>query len=618
MKFIKKYLTPILITILLATMAGVMFFSSRGDSAIVDEIAHIPAGYSYITTGDYRLNPEHPPLIKDMAAIPLLLAKVKFPYTYWAANVGSVNNQWETGWKFIYRFGNNPGAMIILARIPVMLLSLFLGFLVYLWANKLYGKKAGIFALVLFVFDANIIAHSRFVTTDLGISFSLFLHMFTLWWFIKKPNWKTLLLAGFTFAVALVTKFSAAILAPIYTIVFIMMLFRRGEPEAKSRTKPTDVGSGAWSKNILAMTADKIWFKRILGTTVSFGLIALIGVALMWLFYIPHTINMPTQVQKDLIVESLPNHPLTPLMLKMSGNAVTKPLGQYMLGFLMVSSHVEGGHDAFLLGQVSNRGWWYYYPVAIALKTAIPVFIIIILALSCMVYCKLSKKKTPSIPIQDWFTETYLWVLPAVLLFMGMKGSINLGIRYMLPVYPFIFVFVSKLAGFIDFEWIKSLLNHKKKIPKTKTLNIVMTVVLGILMLWYVLGSLGTYPYYLSYYNEFVGGYKNGYKYLTNSNTDWGQDVKRLTKWVEKENIEKIYVDVFPGSMPASYYLGDKMIEWHVQNGRPKGMFAVSATFYQNSRLKKDKNDGMDYSWLDDIEPKEILGGSILIYDLRE
>lgn len=592
MKFIQKYLAVIIVAALLVIMAGVMFFSSRGDSNIVDEIAHIPAGYSYITTGDYRLNPEHPPLIKDLAAIPLVLTGAKFPYDYWRANVGIVNNQWETGWKFIYRYGNDPAVVTILARIPMMLVSIGLGILVYLWTAKLYGKKAGIFALALYAFDVNIIAHSRFVTTDLGISAALFLHMFTLWLFIKNPNWGKLLLTGFTFGVALVTKFSAAILAPIYVIVFGIMVLKRGAKE---------------QKNIFAMTCDQKWYKRFLGSAVSLGLIAFIGFMFMWIFYIPHTINMPPQVQKDLIIESLPNNPLNPVLIKMADNPLARPLGQYILGFSMVSSHVEGGHDAFLLGQVSNKGWWYYYPVAITLKTAIPVFIFLILTLALWKW----------LPKKDWFDELYLWVLPPVLLFMGMTGSINLGIRYMLPVYPFIFVFVSKLVGLIDFEWIKSLLNHKKEILKTKTLNIVMTAVIGMLMLWYVAGSLGTYPYYLSYYNEFIGGYQNGYKYLTDSNTDWGQDVKRLSKWVEKEGIEKIYVDVFPGSMPASYYLGDNMIEWHVQNGRPEGIFAVSATFYQNSRLKKDRNDGMDYSWLDDKKPIKNLGGSILIYDLR-
>jgi len=146
---IKLLIAPFLLTL----MFGLMFFSARGDSNIVDEIAHIPAGYSYLTTGDYRLNPEHPPIIKDLAVIPLLFMNVNFPYDYWASNNSgeTVNNQWLMGWRFIYESGNNPDAMILATRIPIMLLSLIAGFIVYRWAKKLYGQSAAYFALFLYV-----------------------------------------------------------------------------------------------------------------------------------------------------------------------------------------------------------------------------------------------------------------------------------------------------------------------------------------------------------------------------------------------------------------------------------------------------------------------------------
>ena len=215
-----------IVSFLLLLMFGLMFFSSKGDSAIIDEIAHIPAGYSYITTGDYRLNPEHPPIIKDLAALPLLFVNVNFPYDYWQANVGAVNNQWETGWKFIYRWGNDADQIILLSRIPIMLLSILAGFVVYLWAKKLYGQKAGIFALFLYALDVNIIAHSRFVTTDLGITATLLFHLYLLWLFIKNPNWKKLLYAGLSFGLVMVAKFSAAVLVPIYFLIFLSNLLR--------------------------------------------------------------------------------------------------------------------------------------------------------------------------------------------------------------------------------------------------------------------------------------------------------------------------------------------------------------------------------------------------------
>jgi 4-amino-4-deoxy-L-arabinose transferase-like glycosyltransferase len=592
MEFIKKHWVGLMVGFLLTIMFALMFFSNKGDSLIIDEIAHIPAGYSYITTGDYRLNPEHPPLIKDLAAIPLYLTGMKFPYEYWKANNPVVNNQWEDGWRFVYRMGNDPELMKVYSHIPVMLLSLLFGFFVFKWAKELYGEKAGILALVLFVFNTNIIAHSRFVTTDMGISFAFFVAMYALYHYLKKPSLKSLFWATFSFAVVLVTKFSAAVMVPTYGIVFLMLLIR------KSSEKP---------ETYLQKINDPVWWKRIIPGILSFAFIGFVGLLFMWLFYLPHTINMPAQVQKDLIVESLPNAGiLTDTLVKMSDNQVTKPIGQYFLGFAMVASHVEGGHDAFLLGQVSNKGWWYYYPVTIAIKTQIALFALLLMA--AIFWRKIEKK--------DWFTEVFFFTLPAVLLFMGMTGSINLGIRYMLPIYAFLFVFVSKLATKFDWNQIRNIWNKGLKIKKDSWAR-ANTILVTIFVSWYVLAAIFIYPFYLAYFNEFVGGYKNGYKYLTDSNVDWGQDVKRLANYVDDKGIERIYVDVFPGSMPASYFLGNKMIEWHVQNGQPKGWFAVSATFYQNSKLKKGANGGMDYAWLDSKKPVEVLGGSILIYDLR-
>ncbi len=595
MNFIKKYWHWLLVPVILGVMFVTMYFSSKGDSAIVDEIAHIPSGYSYITTGDYRLNPEHPPLIKDLAAIPLLFTKVTFPYDYWMNNLPVINNQWEMGWRFLYQTpGNNPDAMLMATHIPMMILSMLLGLLVFFWAKNLFGPKAGIFALTLYAFDASILAHSRFVTTDLGISLALFLNIFALYYYLKKPSVKRMALAAVTFFIAFVTKFSVAILAPVYLIIFAMLLFRKG-----TETK-TNLLNGIFNED---------WRKRFASALTAFAIICVSGVMMMWAFYFFHTMNMPAQVQKDLIYESMPKNIVSDTLAGMSDNPALKPLAQWLLGFSMVAGHVEGGHDAFLLGMTSNKGWWYYYPVTIALKTAIPVFIFLLLWL-------LFRKKLQKL---DWFSEVYLWVLPLVLLVMGMQGSINLGIRYMLPVFPFLYVALSRVVDLIDF---KSLFEKAKR----NTTTVLTTLVMLALIAWYVGGSLMTYPHYLSYFNEFVGGSKNGYKYLTDSNLDWGQDVKRLANWIKESDKSKehkcqfqTYVDVFPGSMPAAYYIGrDRMIEWHVQNGRPTGCFAISATFYQNSKMKKGANGGMDYAWLDGETPIDNIGGSILIYDLNK
>lgn len=591
MKFLKKYWVGMTVFVILAVMAGLMFFSSKGDSNIVDEVAHIPSGYSYITTGDYRLNPEHPPLIKDLSGLALFATiHPNFPYDYWRANNPVVNNQWETGWRFLYQMGNNPDQMNIIARTPIMIISLIFGYCVFWWSRKLYGDKAGILALTLYAFNTAIIAHSRFVTTDLGVSFTFFVNMFALYYYLQKPNWKRLIGVGLTFALVLITKFSAAVCVPTYVLVLAMLFLKTGAEKPKTFLAELN-GPSRW--------------KRLGAGVVSFMVIGLVGVAAMWIFYFPHTMNMPAQVQRNLIHESLPKGGVFDTGLqKLSGNVVTRPLAQYFLGFFMVTSHVEGGHDAFFLGMVSNQGWWYYYPVVLALKTQIGLFVLLVLM---AVYWKRTNHK-------DWFTEWYFWTLPAALMYLGMTGKLNLGVRYMLPIYAFAFVYVSKVANVFDLNTVRALWN--KKVTAKGTATLLSTTLVGLSVIWYVGSAILIYPHYLAYYNEFVGGYQNGYKYLTDSNTDWGQDVKRLSEWVNAQGIQRIYVDVFPGSMPAKYYLGNKMIEWHVQNGEPPmgSYFAVSATFYQNSRLKKAQNNGLDYSWLDKLKPIKNLGGSILIY----
>jgi hypothetical protein len=592
MKWLKAHWVGVTVFVILAIMSGLMFFSSKGDSNIVDEIAHIPSGYSYITRGDYRLNPEHPPLIKDLAAVPLLFTGAKFPYAYWEANNPVVNNQWEMGWKFLYQMGNDPQQLTILARIPIMMMSVLFCYLVFLWSRKLYGDKAGVLAVTLYAFNTAIIAHSRFVTTDLGVSFAFFVNMFVLYYYIQKPTWKRLIWTGLSFALVLITKFSAAVCVPTYFIVLLMLTFKNG------LEKPT---------NILEAINGPGRMKRFWAGTLSFIMIGLIGVVAMWVFYLPHVINMPAQVQVDLINESVPATSIyAKVLTPMSGNIVTKPLAQYFLGFFMVSGHVGGGHDAFFLGMVSNQGWWYYYPVVLALKTQIGFFILFVIM---AIYWKRTGSK-------GWFTEWYLWTLPVALMYLGMTGKLNLGVRYMLPIYAFAIVYVSKVANAFDFSSIRYLWNRKVNPPKNS--SAVASILIGLAVVWYVGSALIIYPHYLAYYNEFIGGYQNGYKYLTDSNTDWGQDVKRLSEYVDANDIDQIYVDVFPGSMPAKYYLGDKMVEWHVQNGQPPAgsYFALSATFYQNSRLKKSANGGMDYSWVDNLTPIDNIGGSILIFKM--
>ncbi len=547
--------------VLLAVQFAVMFFSAAGDSATYDEVAHLPAGYAYLEVGEYRLNPEHPPLIKDLAALPLLFMDLNFPAEAYHSPSTAVNNQWEFGQRFLFGSGNDADRLLRFGRLPIMLLSLATGLLVFSWARELFGRAAGIVALLLYAFDPNLLAHSRYVTMDLGITFALFLHLYCLWRYLQKPGRARGALAAVTLAVALVTKFSAGLLAPVYLVVAgLLLLGERGSPWPRSG-------------------------RRLGGLAVIGGL----GLLLAWLFYLLHTLQLSPETQRALISQMLPEGTLANVLAGFSDHVLLRPIAQYVLGFVWIAQSVEAGRVAFLFGETSTAGWWYYYPAAILLKTALPLLLLVPLTLAVW----------KRLPRQDRFTEIYLWLLPAALLLAGTQASLNLGIRYMLPLYPFVFVFVSRLAGLWGTGGARLDLGPR-----------VARLALPVLLVWYATTSLTAYPNYLSYFNELAGD--RGYRYLADSNVDWGQDLKRLDAWLEQTGLEEIRLDYFGRALPE-YYLGEKYRKWTVQDGRPQGWFAVSVTRYQLSRLSEPS-----YSWLDGLRPVEVVGGSIFVYYLAD
>jgi hypothetical protein len=184
----KNWIVAVILGIMFAISLGTML----GDAAIMDEVAHIPSGYSYIHYHDYRLNPEHPPLLKDLAGIPLQFLKLDFPtdHQFWTTDA---NGQWEAGWEFLYMPQNNTEHILFWSRLPILLLSLLLGWMIYHWTKELFGTKAGLLALSLYAFDANILGHNHYVTTDLGIAAFLFFAFYFFIKYLKKPSCKTII-----------------------------------------------------------------------------------------------------------------------------------------------------------------------------------------------------------------------------------------------------------------------------------------------------------------------------------------------------------------------------------------------------------------------------------------
>ncbi|MBU3964615.1 glycosyltransferase family 39 protein [Patescibacteria group bacterium] len=582
--------TNIIAIILLGACFLMAFLSSRNMSLTMDEKAHIPSGYSYLAFMDYRLNPEHPPLAKDLAALPLLFLDLNFPTEHksWTEDI---NGQWDSGSEFIFNSGNDPDQIIFWTRLPMMILLVFLAWFLFFWVKKIGGNKAGLMALALFSFSPTFLAHGRLVTTDVAAVLGFLIA--TYFWvnFLKNPTRKNVFIAGIILGIALCLKFSLILLIPSFALITIVYALLSGNNHSKNKLK-----------SVLSY----------IGKATIAGIIALVFV--IWPIYQFHILNYPIEKQvsdtQHILGDQLPAR----ITAKAASIPILRPVAQYALGLLMATQRVAGGNTVYFLGEVNNQAWKEYFPTMYLLKAplAFHILTLIVLALWLIFIRKFGSFKKSIKRSFEWtrghIAEFSLLVILIVYWFTSIIGNLNIGVRHILPVFPIMYIFIS--VGFFR------LTNELRK----REIKIALNVVMAILMLWYIIASLAAFPHYISYYNELAGGSENGYKYAVDSNYDWGQDLKRLADFVEKNNIEGINVSYFGGDNP-SYRLGDKLIGTSIYKDPAdnKGWIAISATFLQEGRAKAVagfKQNTTGFEWLNNFEPVGRAGYSIFIYNI--
>ena len=631
-----KKLIPIFIGLVLIIAALLMLNSSLRESAIVDELAHIPAGYSYLKFGDNRLNPEHPPLLKDLSAIPLVFLNLNFPIesNYWQQYI---NGQWDVGRVFLYESGNNADQIIQLARIFPMILTLLTAFLVYLLAKKFVGPYWALLPFILFSFSPLFLAHGHYVTTDIAAAFGAILIFLIVIPKMMQPSKKNLLVAGLFLGIAQLTKFSLLLFYPLIIIFILIWKIVQIIKQKKSH-----------------LTISPL--KEILKTLGNIIIVFIISFGVIYLVYLPQNINYPIEKQvydTEQILYSFAGGPdpqletcrhwtgsisrqmrcVAEIDIALSKNKITKPFAQYLLGALMVVERSTGGNTGYFLGNISNSGWHEYFPIVFLIKEPIPSLILIFLAIFWS-FKNFIKSTIDNIKNKNWWTKLINWLSQNFLLFcilifviiysiFSIRSPLNIGYRHLTVIIPLIYILTADqikkwwlgVKNNVDSQSIFSLLINFNQIKKIG----IKTILILILIMWYIIEALIISPHFIAYFNEFVGGAKNGYKYVVDSNLDWGQDLKRLAKFVEENNINKIKLDYFGGGSPT-YYLQEKFEHWQSAKGQPEtnSWLAVSLTFLQNSQGKPVPgfhiNPKDTYNWLKDKNPTARIGYSIFVY----
>lgn len=603
-KIIKAIIAYKIAESLLIIMFVLAISSVWNDSAIMDEGPHISAGYSYLKYKDMRLNPEHPPLIKDLAALPLLFLKLNFPINSdaWQKNV---NDQWTIGPLFLYQSGNNPDQILFYARLGPILTMLLLGFLLFYFTKKYFNYKTAILTLILFAFSPIILAHGRYVTTDVAASFGFLIGIFYFLKFIFALNnysqetnhtfpKKELIYAGIIFGIAQLTKFSVFLLVPFLTLLTFVALI-------------------IWGRKKILVNIVKYFGSLIL--------IFIIGYFLVGIFYAVHIWNYPLEKQVNdtkFILTSFPIDFIKDIVIKMAENPILRPWAEYGLGLLMVGQRTGGGNTTYFLGEVSSTSWWYYFPLIYLMKESLPILVLLFLTLLVSLY-QIIRYKFLIARFYFWIKENFVSfsILTFVIIYwlISITSNLNIGVRHLIPTLPFLYILISKKTLDIisrkSIEWSPSILINIKLIIGLFLKQWLKYFILVILIFWHIWSTIFAWPYFLSYFNNLIGS-ENGYKYVVDSNVDWGQDLKRLAKFVANNHISQIKVDYF-GSGSPEYYLGDAFIPWQSNRGKTTGWLAISATVYQTSKEHPETS----YAWLDNYKPVTIIGNSILVFNIN-
>ena len=525
-------------------------------SATYDESVHIYSGWRILTQGDFAINHEHPPLMKMLAALPLMPLDLKAPPTAVSREV----DQWQAAHEFVYHV-NDGDSVLAAARLPIALLAAAMALVLYRLVASWYGVRAGLVALALLVFEPNILAHSGLVTTDLGMTA---MTLFTVGSFVtwlrtgaKRWLWSTGALLGLAF----LTKFTAVLLGPVLAVLgaaWILLGENRGPHAGAAQRRGA---AQRWKELVVALAVVVAVGTLVLNLVYGFS-----GTFSSLRDFTPESERFRTMAAGPF-----------------GGVPLPLPV-EYVRGF----DHAEASGQrwwAYLFGEYSMTGWRHYYLAAIAVKTPIQL---LLLAIAGVLAATVLFARLPADGESIPRFHALLPLLVALVFLAAFTFSVNLkniGLRYVLPVYPFLCM----LGG----------LATRLRVPRIAAAWIVIP-----LLVWQAAIAAWIYPDFLTFFNLTVGGPARGAEVLLDSNLDWGQDLKGLGEFIRRRGIDRIYVDYF-GRACRRYYGVTSTPDFE------GGWIAVSAT---NLKGVYDQ-DKQRYRFLDGLTPEAVIGRSIFVYD---
>jgi len=560
--------SALLAFLLLALMAVLAGRAALRESVTVDEVSHIGAGVSYLQKLDLRMNPEHPPLPKVLAAIPLVIRGVRADYNHisWTFSENfspAYLGQWVFGEWLLERW-NNPATVLKWARLPMLLLTLLLGVVIYVFARKLAGPWGGLLCLSLFVSTPAFLAFGPLVHTDIAVALFCLLALWTFANVWREPSRKNILLFALSLAGALLSKFTAGILFFAFLAFALSLRLRAvpGQPESKGEAR-------LWRR--------PRWRATLMGIFYA--------AALVYLFYLVFSWHQPTNA-----LYKLGTGPLAFFLRR----ALLPPV-IYLRGVFWVL--ISGVRPTFILGRTYSRGVWFYFPVVFALKSSLSFLLLLLVSLLIALGRKW-RGGAPAIPEQVAAHWRVLWVSLLVFTFFCMVSPLDISIRHFSVPLVLLLVLLAPVPRMLG--------ELRPSAPTWVQLGSAAATVLAVSCL---VTAVRAYPYYLPFVNSLSMG-RPAYTLMNDSNVDWNQSLPEVKRFADQHGLHAIALDEYGFSDPTAF-----VPQAHLWNCQKPALQDAGQWVVVSAGMILD---GRNCGWLMQYPNEPLAGGSMYAVHLHD
>ena len=515
-----------------------------------DEPIHIACGMEWLQWGTYTCEPQHPPLARVAVALGPFLKGLRLGARLSAPDQRP-RSLTEEGNAILYS-EDHYWSHLTWARLGTLPFLVLLCVVTFLWARRWFcqgfSEAAGFWAVLLLVCTSPILGHAGLATNDVacaaGAAFALY--QFLRW--LEEPRTSRCLWWGFATAFAILCKFSnIPFLLTCYAVGFMVTI--RGD------------------------------FRR---RSAQIGLAACVVFALSWATY-RFTLIPPVVFygQHHPVIDGMLS--TRPLLHTVWNSVMTTslPLSEATMGVLDVFVHNTVGHDSYLLGQWSQSGWWYFFPVVLAVKSPIGL-----LALAICGWWFVLRRWRETDWKQSW-QQVLTVVFPLTILLVCMLARIDLGVRHILPIYP--------LLAIAGGQAVTDLFRRSRY----------AAVVTVLLVAWVIGDSVRAHPDYLAHFNEFAGSHPE--RILCESDLDWGQDLHRLSQRLKERGIQEVSIAYFGTALLEKAGLPHYA---SLSSTQPSRGYIAASLHDLNLDFKKDGS----FAWLKSYTPVERIGKSIDLF----